>query len=126
MRSRCWRAWRAPTLTARAALATCRTRMSRPLHHGGKSALALAACKQARADLEALATVPGASNVSRHDFADTLNELGIVLWQTGKPAEAEPEFRTALRSSRSWPTTTLATLTFACSWRTAEFTLATC
>jgi eukaryotic-like serine/threonine-protein kinase len=81
---------------ARAALATCRTRMSRPLHHGGKSALALAACKQARADLEALATVPGASNVSRHDFADTLNELGIVLWQTGKPAEAEPEFRTAL------------------------------
>jgi eukaryotic-like serine/threonine-protein kinase len=81
---------------ARAALATCRTRMSRPLHHGGKSALALAACKQARADLEALATVPGASNVSRHDFADTLNELGIVLWQTGKPAEAEPEFRTAI------------------------------
>ena len=85
---------------ARAALATCRTRMTRPLHHGGKSALALAACKQALADLEALAAVPGASNVSRHDFADTLNELGIVLWQTGKPAEAEPEFRAALAIQR--------------------------
>jgi serine/threonine protein kinase/tetratricopeptide (TPR) repeat protein len=80
----------------RAALAACRTRMSRPLLHAGKPVEALAACKLARADREALAAVPGASNDSRGGLADTVNELGIVLWQTDKPAEAEPEFRTAL------------------------------
>jgi serine/threonine protein kinase/tetratricopeptide (TPR) repeat protein len=81
---------------ARAALARCRTAMTRPLNHAGKAALALAACKLARADLEALATAPGASTDSRRDFAYTLNEFGIVLWQTDKPAEAVPEFRMAL------------------------------
>jgi tetratricopeptide (TPR) repeat protein len=81
---------------ARTALARCRTAMTRPLNHAGKSALALAACQLARADMEALATVPGASTDSRRDFANTLNEFGIVLWQTDKPAEAVPEFRTAL------------------------------
>jgi serine/threonine-protein kinase len=81
---------------ARAALAACRTRMSRPLLHAGKPAEALAACKLARADREAPAALPGASKKSRAGFADTVNELGIVLWQSGKPAEAEPEFRTAL------------------------------
>src|SRR5262249_25929728 len=78
---------------ARAALAACRTRMSRPLVHAGKGAEALAACKLARADQEALAAVPGASNERRSGLTDTLNELGIVLWQTNKPVEAEPEFR---------------------------------
>jgi tetratricopeptide (TPR) repeat protein/tRNA A-37 threonylcarbamoyl transferase component Bud32 len=81
---------------ARAALAACRTRMARPLLHSGKTTEALAACKMARADQEALASVPGASIDSRRDFTATLNELGIVLWQTNKPAQAEPEFRAAL------------------------------
>src|SRR5262249_35608605 len=49
-----------------------------------------------RADQEALASVPGASSDSRRDFTATLNELGIVLWQSNRPAQAEPEFRTAL------------------------------
>jgi serine/threonine-protein kinase len=81
---------------ARAALAACRTRMTRLLVHAGKGAEALATIKLARADREALAAAPGASSDSRRGLADTLNELGIVLWQTDKPAEAEPEFRTAL------------------------------
>jgi tetratricopeptide (TPR) repeat protein len=81
---------------ARAALARCRTAMTRPLNHAGKAALALAACKLARDDLEALATAPGASTDARRDFANTLNEFGIVLWQTDKPAQAVPEFRAAL------------------------------
>jgi serine/threonine-protein kinase len=81
---------------ARAALATCRTRMTRPLVHAGKGAEALEAIKLARADREALAAGPRASTDSRRGLADTLNELGIALWQTDKPAEAEPEFRTAL------------------------------
>jgi serine/threonine-protein kinase len=81
---------------ARAALAACRTRMTRPLLHSGKAAEALAVGKLARADQEALASIPGASNDSRRDLAATINELGIVLWQTNRPAEAEPEFRSAL------------------------------
>jgi tetratricopeptide (TPR) repeat protein len=81
---------------AQAALAFCRAAMARPLVHAGKSAEALATCKLARAEQETLAAVPGASNKSRSDLASTSNQLGIVLWQTGKPAEAEPEFRAAL------------------------------
>src|SRR5262249_31928963 len=81
---------------AQAALATCRTRMTRPLVHAGKSAEALAAIKLARADREALAAGPRVSKDARRGLADMLNELGIVLWQSDKPAEAEPEFRTAL------------------------------
>src|SRR5262249_30139647 len=80
----------------RGALAACRTSMARRLLHAGGVAEALAACKLARADREVLAAVPGASNDSRRAFADTLNELGIVLWQTNRPAEAVPEFRAAL------------------------------
>jgi serine/threonine-protein kinase len=71
---------------ARAALATCRTRMTRPLVHAGKGAEALAAIKLARADREALAAGPRASDAACRGLADTLNELGIVLWQTDKPA----------------------------------------
>jgi tetratricopeptide (TPR) repeat protein len=80
---------------ARTELAACRMQMS-GLLLATKPALALAACKLARDDLEALATAPDASNDCRRDFADTLNQFGVVLWQTDKPAQAEPEFRKAL------------------------------
>ena len=49
---------------ARAALAACRTAMARPLLHAGKPAEALAACKLARADQEALAAAP--RSLERH------------------------------------------------------------
>src|SRR5262249_53272958 len=62
----------------------------------GKSAEALAVCKLARADQQALVAVPGASNDVRRDLAATVNELGVLLWHTHKSAEAVPEFRTAL------------------------------
>ena len=50
--------------------------MARILLYAAKSAEALAACKLARADQEALAAVSGASNDARRDLADTLTELG--------------------------------------------------
>jgi eukaryotic-like serine/threonine-protein kinase len=81
---------------ARAALAECRTAMTRLLLFTGKSAEALAVCKLARADLEALVAVPGASNDVRRDLAATVNELGVLLWHTRKLTEAVPAFRTAL------------------------------
>jgi serine/threonine-protein kinase len=80
----------------RAALAACRTRMTRRLLMDGQPAEALAACKLARADQEALAEAPGASNEARRDLAETVNELGFVLHVTGKLSEAEAEHRAAL------------------------------
>ena len=63
---------------------------------GDQLAEALAACKLARADQEALAAAPGASNDARRDLAETVNELGLVLRETGRLSEAEAEHRTAL------------------------------
>ena len=62
----------------------------------GKSADALAAYRLARADQEALAAAPEASNDARHDLADTHQSHRRLLSETGKPAEAEAEFRKAL------------------------------
>ena len=70
--------------------------MSGILLFAGKHAEALAACKLARADQEALAAVPGASNDARRELAETVTGIGFLLWRTGKPAAAEPELRTAL------------------------------
>ncbi len=81
---------------ARAALAACCTRMAVVLQHAGQPVEALAACKRARADLEALAAAPGAPNDVRRDLAETVHQLGGLLWYTGKPAEAVPEYRAAL------------------------------
>jgi serine/threonine protein kinase len=81
---------------ARGALAACRTRMALHLFYQTNYAEALAAMKLARADLEPLAAAPGASLEARHELAETVNQIGFVLWQTGKPAQAETEFRTAL------------------------------
>ena len=65
--------------------------------HADKFAEALAACRLARADQEVLAAVPGASNDARLELAVTIDLIGWLLWNSGKPAEAVPEFRTALR-----------------------------
>ena len=81
---------------ARAALADCRSRLGGLLSRTGKIAEALAAYKLARADQEALADVPGASNDARHDLADTINRIADLLPSTGKPAEGVAEFRKAL------------------------------
>jgi serine/threonine-protein kinase len=85
---------------ARAALAACRTRMANLLMDVGQSAEALAVCKLARADQEALAAVPGASNDTRRHLSATTNKFGILVWDMGKPAEAEPQFRAALEIQR--------------------------
>ena len=81
---------------ARAALAACRSRIGWLLSSTGKSADALAVCRLARADQEALAAAPEASNDARRDLAATINRIGNLLRATGKPAEAEAEFRRAL------------------------------
>jgi tetratricopeptide (TPR) repeat protein len=62
----------------------------------GKTDEALEALKLARADQEAMAAAPGASSGARLDLAETVRQIGAVLVYTGKPAEAEPEFRTSL------------------------------
>ncbi len=83
--------------SARAALAHCRSSMGWLLYSAGKSADALAAYRLARADQEALAVAPGASNEARNDLAYTVNRIGMLLWlKMNKNAEAEAEFREAL------------------------------
>ncbi len=82
--------------SARAALAACRSRMGWLLKSTGKSADALAAYRLARADQEALAAAPEASNDARRDLADTIISIGTLLGETGKRSEAEAEFRQAL------------------------------
>ena len=81
---------------ARAALADCRSRLGRLLSTVGKSADALGAYRQARADQEALAAVPEASTDARRDLADTINRIGLLLWNTGELAAAETAHRKAL------------------------------
>ena len=83
--------------SARAALAACRSKMGGLLRTTGKSADALAALRLARADQEALAAAPAASNDARHDLADTINRIGVLLLEAmGKPSGAEAEFRRGL------------------------------
>ena len=62
---------------------------------------ALATCLLARVDREALAAVPGASHLARRELAETVNLIGYVMWNLGRPAEAIHEFRTALAISRN-------------------------
>jgi tetratricopeptide (TPR) repeat protein len=61
----------------------------------GKSADALAALRLARADQEALAAAPEASNDARHGLAGTVQRIGALLAK-GNPSQAEAEFRMAL------------------------------
>ncbi len=82
--------------SARAALADCRSRLGWLLSRTGKTADALATYKLARADQEALAVAPEASNDARSDLALTIYRIGVLLAATGKPAEADAEYRRAL------------------------------
>ncbi len=82
--------------SARAALAVCRSQLGWLLFKTGKSADALAAFRLARADQQALAAAPEASNDARRDLAETINHIGAVLWGTGKPWQGEAELRNAL------------------------------
>ncbi len=70
--------------SARAALAACRSQMGWLLRATGKSADALAAYRLARADQEALAAAPEASNDARHDLADTIDRIGVLLFENGQ------------------------------------------
>ena len=65
--------------SARAALAACRSQMGWLLKATGKSADALAAFRLARADQEALAAAPEASNDARYDLAATILRIGGLL-----------------------------------------------
>ncbi len=81
---------------SRAALGDCRSRLGVLLSSTGKATEALASYRLARADQEAAAAAPGASNDARRDLADTVNRIGNMLSSTGKPSEAEAEYRQAL------------------------------
>src|SRR5262249_51067344 len=82
---------------AQAALAACRPRLGNYLSRRlGRNPAALAAFRLARADQEALAAGPGASNDARRDLGATVNGIGRLLIMTGKRTEAEPELRRAL------------------------------
>jgi tetratricopeptide (TPR) repeat protein len=81
---------------AQAALADCRCAMAVPLGYAGQFTRALEAIRLARADRELLAGVPGATNDACHELAETIDQLGWILWISGKPAEGAVELRTAL------------------------------
>jgi eukaryotic-like serine/threonine-protein kinase len=82
--------------TTLAALSKCRLDMADKLDRTGKTDDALALCRLARADLEALVAAPGASNEARQTLASTYYKLSDLLSQTGKPTEAEAELRRAI------------------------------
>ena len=79
----------------------------------------------ARADQEALAAAPGASNDERYELANTVLLMGGLVRPTGKLTEAEVEIRTALRHFRSWPMRTLPSPSSASAWRAATTRSAT-
>ena len=81
--------------TVRNAIAACRSRMARALLTLGKQSEALAVLKRAVAEQKVLTEGPHASNETRRDLARTAGELGLLLFNTGKPADAEPEMRRA-------------------------------
>jgi serine/threonine protein kinase/tetratricopeptide (TPR) repeat protein len=85
---------------ARAALADCRTQKALLLRYAGNNTEALAACRLARADQEALAAMPGASTDARRELAETITMIGYLLWISDKPAEAASEFNIAMRIYR--------------------------
>ena len=113
--------------SARAALAACRSRMGWLLQATGKSADALAAFRLARADQEALAAAPEASNDARRDLADTINRIGRpAARRRASRRRRRPSSARRWRSARSWPTTTPPSPNSAAAWRTATTTSASC
>ena len=56
----------------------------------GKNDEALAAYRLARSDQETLVAAPGASPQARRELGDTVNRIGRLLANTGRPREARP------------------------------------
>src|SRR5262249_30238429 len=81
----------------RETLASIRWLLGRLLHYTGYTEQGLACLRQARGEQEALASLPGATIDVRRDLAGTLRVMGDQLFLTGKPFEAESEYRQALR-----------------------------
>ena len=82
---------------ARAALADCRSRLGSLLGNTGRLPEALTAFRQARADQQALADAPGATEAVRRDQATTLGRIAWLLSEKmGQQKEAEAEHRRAL------------------------------
>jgi tetratricopeptide (TPR) repeat protein len=84
----------ATDLSARVALAACRSLMGSLLAETAKTEEALAAYHLARADQEALAATPGDSSDVRGDLAETALGIADLLRRMGRQAEAE--YRAAL------------------------------
>ena len=111
--------------SARAALAACRSQMGWLLTTTGKSADALAAFRLARADQEALAAAPEASNDARYDLADTVHPDRRPAGGDGQAGGGGGRATARRwRSTRSWPTTTPPSPNSATAWRTATATSA--
>jgi serine/threonine-protein kinase len=82
---------------ARAALAVCRSRLGYLLFTAEKHSDALAAYRLARADQEALAAGPAASDDARRDLGNTVHLIAGLLSTIGETALAEAEYRRALQ-----------------------------
>ena len=97
----------------------------RLLRDAGRPAEALAACKLARADQEALAARPGASNDARRDLAErSVNCSGPAAVRRASRRRRSPSSARRWRSSRSWPTKTPPSPISRSAWRAATFTSA--
>ena len=81
--------------SARAPLGACRLLLGYLHSRTGRGDECLAAYRQARADYEALAAAPGATNSARSNLASVGMRLGLHLQEMSKPSEAEAEFRKA-------------------------------
>jgi eukaryotic-like serine/threonine-protein kinase len=81
---------------ARAALAACRSGLGYLLFTAEKYTDALAAYRLARADQEALAASPTASDDARRDLGSTFHLIARLLLTIGETAAAEAEYRRAL------------------------------
>ena len=92
----------------------------------GKSADALAAYRLARADQEALAAAPEASNEPATTWRTPSTASAACCRRRASRSEAEAEYRRRWRSTRSWPTTTPPSPSSASTWRTATTTSASC
>ena len=108
---------------ARAALAACRFRMGYLMSGTGKTDEALAVCELARADQEALAAAPGASNDERYELANTVLLMGGLVRPTGKLTEAEVEIRTALATFQKLAHENPAVTKFRFSLASSHYTL---
>ena len=106
----------APTIAeaaaARAVLANCRSRLGWLLHSHGP---------QRRSPVGLPPGACGPGGAGRRPRGDgrvpagpgvTITRVAILLAATGKPSEAEAEYRKALAIDRSWPTTTPPSLEF--------------